>query len=132
MIHTNEQLTAIALETYKAILNISGFNVVGSWGISAKFACEYKGMASLVLKVDAALHEGFVIISLNEARDLYEVRLANDLSKRDDSPISQCVEGIFFDALGATIDSMIERPAGISDEEYEELYKEHWKRKGLL
>ena len=73
-------------------------------------------MPTLMLKVSGVVHKGWVYISLNEGKDLYEVRLLNS-----DREVVDMVDEVYFDNLGSLVDSMIERPIGMSDEEYEEL-----------
>ena len=48
-----------------------------SWGVSKKVFTFYNDMPSLMMRVSGAIHKGWVVISLNEGSDTYEVRLLN-------------------------------------------------------
>ena len=84
-----------------------------SWGVSKKIACYYEGKPSLKLRVSGLLHKGWVIISLDEGRDLYEVRLLN---LKDN--VKKVVNEVYCDELGYTIDTLVERPEAMNDEDY--------------
>lgn len=84
-----------------------------SWGVSAKMITFWEEMPSLMMKVSGAVHKGWVVISLNEGADAYEVRLLNN--KKEEKAK---YEDIYCDQLGSFIDSLVERPSGISDQEY--------------
>lgn len=121
------EVARIAAEAWNTMLTIEGINVVGSWGVSEKYVLEYRGMPSLALKVDATQFAGMVIVSLNEDVDYYEIRLAeiSPLLLSDKCPIKKSVTDVSFDDLGRTIDELIERPRGMSDEEYEQIANAH-------
>ena len=89
--------------------------VVMSWGISKKYCTTYKGMPTLMLRVSALIHKGWVYISLNEATDTYEVRLMDTQHK-----CKKTTEDIYCDNLGSIIDGLIEKPLSMTDEEYQE------------
>lgn len=91
-------------------INISDYF---SWGVSKKVASVYKGMPTLILKVNGLIHKGWVYISLNEGRDVYEVRLMNRQKKE-----VKLIEEVYCDNLGRVIDANVERPIEVSDEEY--------------
>lgn len=121
------EVARIAAEAWNTMLRIEGINVVGSWGVSKKYVLEYRDMPSLALQVDGTQFTGIVIISLNEGKDYYEVRLTevNPLLLDDNSPIKQTVTDVFFDELGRTIDQLVERPLGMSDEDYNKISSAH-------
>lgn len=121
------EVARIAAEAWSTMLQIEGINVLGSWGVREKYVLEYRGMPSLALDVDATQFAGMVIISLNEGADYYEVRLTetNPRLLNDNSPIKKVVTDIFFDDLGRTIDELIERPQGMSDDEYHQIAMAH-------
>lgn len=121
------EVARIAAEAWNMMLQIEGINVLGSWGVRGKYVLEYRGMPSLALDVDATQFAGMVIISLNEGADYYEVRLTetNPRLLNDNSPIKKVVTDIFFDDLGRTIDELIERPQGMSDDEYQQIAMAH-------
>ena len=125
------EVARIAAEAWNTMLSIEGINVVGSWGVSEKYVLEYRGMPSLALKVDATQFTGIVIVSLNEDVDHYEIRLAkiSPLLLSDKCPIHVAITGVFFENLGRTIDELIERPKGMSDEEYKQIAFAHTEKK---
>lgn len=127
MKRTYNEVANIAAEAWRTMLNIEGINVVGSWGVSKKYALVYHEMPSLALKVDATQFTGFVIISLNEEDDLYEIRLVEEFPKMldDGKGIIKTVTHVFFDCMGRIIDELIERPQGMSDEEYTRIANAH-------
>lgn len=89
--------------------------VVMSWGVSKKYYALYQGMPTLMLKVSALVHKGWVYISLNEGMDVYEVRLMNN--KRE---CVMTIDEVYSDQLGSIIDGLIEKPASMTEEEYSE------------
>jgi len=62
--------TEIANEIYRQIRASFNLNVIWSWGIEQKRAITYRNMPSLSFKVNGYKHKGWVIISLNEGKDL--------------------------------------------------------------
>lgn len=90
-----------------------------SWGVSKKVFTFYNEMPSLMLRVSGAIYKGWVVVSLNEGLDTYEVRLL-DVSKNEKA----VYEDVYCDELGSFIDSLIERPAGMSDEQYHKIAME--------
>ena len=89
-----------------------------SWGVSKKVVTYYDDMPSLMMRVSGVIHKGWVVISLNEATDSYEVRLLN-VSKEEKAKY----EDIYCDQLGSFIDGLIEKTPGQSMEEYGKLAK---------
>ena len=89
--------------------------VVMSWGVSKKCYTLFKEMPTLMLKVSALIHKGWVYISLNEGKDVYEVRLMNN--KRE---CIKTIDEVYCDQLGSIIDGLIERPTTMTEEEYSE------------
>lgn len=90
---------------------------VMSWGVSKRVATIYNNMPTLALKVSGLVHKGWVYISLNEGKDVYEVRLFKN---------KQCIktiEEVYCDNLGETIDELVEKPTSMSEEEYSEKAK---------
>ena len=59
------------------------------------------------------LHKGSVLVSYNEGVDVFEVRLLNP-----QRVVVKTLEQVFADELGTRIDELVERPAGMSDDEY--------------
>ena len=87
--------------------------VVLSWGVSKKCCTTYNEMPTLMLKVSALVHKGWVYISLNEGKDVYEVRLMNTKNE-----CIKTIDEVYCDQLGETIDQLIEKPASMTEEEY--------------
>lgn len=109
----NNSVMATVQQIHSQLLWSIDMNVYFSWGVSKLIATTYQDMPTLCMKVSGAIHKGWVYISLNEGKDLYEVRLVNDLKK-----VTKFSDDVYADDLGALIDSLIERPDGMSDEEY--------------
>ena len=84
-----------------------------SWAMQHPTATYYAGAPALCFEVNALQHTGRVIVSLDEGRDLYDIRT---LSDKGDTIEERT--GIFCDDLAAVIDEMVERPAGMTDAEY--------------
>lgn len=90
-----------------------------SWGVSKKMFTFYNEMPSLMLRVSGAIHKGWVVVSLNEGSDTYEVRLLN--VKKEEKAV---YTDVYCDELGSFIDDKVERPAHMSDEEYDKIAME--------
>ncbi len=84
-----------------------------SWGVSERIATWYDNKPSLEIKVQGMLHKGSVLVSYNEGVDVFEVRLLNP-----QRVVVKTLEQVFADELGTRIDELVERPAGMSDDEY--------------
>ena len=84
-----------------------------SWAMQRPTATHYAGAPALCFEVNALQHTGRVIVSLDEGRDLYDVRTLNDKGDTIEER-----RGIFCDDLAAQIDEMVERPATMTDAEY--------------
>lgn len=87
-----------------------------SWGVSKKMFTFWNDMPSLMLRVSGAIHKGWVVVSLNEGADTYEVRLLN--VRQEEKAV---YTDIYADQVGSFIDDKIERPVGMSYEEYREI-----------
>lgn len=74
----------------------------------------WRDMPALALHVEGYEHKGWVIISLNEGADVYEVELADEQFFA--KPGSR-VDEVYCDQLGSLIDTMVERGT-CSEEEY--------------
>lgn len=84
-----------------------------SWAMQRPTATHYGDAPALCFEVNALQHTGRVVVSLDEGRDLYDVRT---LSDKGDTIEER--RGIFCDDLAVQIDEMIERPATMTDAEY--------------
>ena len=95
-------------------------NIMWSWGIHGwgagwVFNDEEFYMPCLVLDVSGLMHKGRVVVALNDGLDTYEVALFDHHGKR----VGDWHKDIYFDTLGKVLDELIEKPAGMSDEEYQ-------------
>lgn len=61
-------------------------------------------------------HRGNVIVTLDEGRDLYDVATLQEIDGETVTTKQQT--GVFCDDLAHVIDTMVERPEGMTDEEY--------------
>ena len=84
-----------------------------SWAMQNHTATYYAGAPALCFEVNALQHTGRVIVSLDEGRDLYDIRTLSD----EGDTIEERT-GVFCDDLAPVIDEMVERPAGMTDAEY--------------
>lgn len=84
-----------------------------SWAMQNHTATYYAAAPALCFEVNALQHTGRVVVSLDEGRDLYDIRT---LSDKGDTIEER--RGIFCDDLAHVIDEMVERPADMTDAEY--------------
>lgn len=84
-----------------------------SWGCSRKVAMVYNNMATLALRVSGLVHKGWVYISLDEGTDTYTVTLLNTRKN-----VKRVMTDVYCDNLGAIIDSLVEKPTAMTEEEY--------------
>lgn len=84
-----------------------------SWAMQHPTATHYADAPALCFEVNALQHTGRVVVSLDEGRDLYDLRT---LSDKGDTIEER--RGIFCDDLAAVIDEIVERPATMTDAEY--------------
>ena len=84
-----------------------------SWAMQNHTATYYAGAPALCFEVNALQHRGSVIVTLDEGRDLYDIRT---LSDKGDTIEER--RGVFCDDLAHVIDEMVERPADMTDAEY--------------
>lgn len=96
-------------------------SVLASWGcvcgpgrLTGK-VLRWRDMPALALHVNGYQHQGWVIISLDEGRDTYELELADEqfFAKPDSRR-----ESVYFDELGERIDVMVE--TGDDEQAYQE------------
>lgn len=97
-------------------------NVLMSWGIRGHGAGYVRGhdgieMPCLILDVSGLIHTGRVVVALNEGADVYEVALYDTHGER----YGDWIGDVTCDMLGSLLDSLIERPIGMTDEDYKEL-----------
>lgn len=119
-----EEVLAIA-ETINQQIGLTANIIVQlTWGVSKRLATIYKGMATLKLRVSGAIHKGWVYISLNQGTDTYEITLTDVHGN-----IKNELTDIYFDQLGTLIDSLVERPANMTDNEYAKIAMADSKKK---
>ena len=119
-----EEVLAIA-ETINQQIGLTANIIVQlTWGVSKRLATIYKGMATLKLRVSGAIHKGWVYISLNQGTDTYEITLTDVHGN-----VKNELTDIYFDQLGTLIDSLVERPANMTDNEYAKIAMADSKKK---
>ena len=96
------RVNEIAREIYRQIKATFNINVLWSWGIAEQRAMNYKNMPSLALRVNGYQHKGWVIISLNEGKDLYNIYL---LDKKQN--VKKTFEDVYVEDL-EILDTLIE------------------------
>ena len=89
-----------------------GFN---SWGASKRLAMFYDQKPTLALRVSGLVHQGWVLVSLNEGSDVYEIHVKGATI---DTPDVKTFTEVYCDELGAKLDNLIEWPEGMSKEDY--------------
>lgn len=93
--------------------------VMQSWGCVlcdgtiTETVIRWRDMPALALHVSGFEHQGWVIVSLNEDRDTYELELADEQFYAKDG---SRVEDVYCDQLGSLIDTMVERGTCSEDE----------------
>lgn len=97
-------------------------NVLMSWGMRSHGAGYVRGrdgieMPCLILDVSGLMHTGRVVVALNEGADVYEVALYDARGER----CGDWIGDVTCDMLGSLLDSLIERPSGMTNEDYKEL-----------
>ena len=94
-----EYVKQVATTAWRQLFWSVTMPVVLSWGVSKKCCTTYNEMPTLMLKVSALVHKGWVYISLNEGKDVYEVRLMNTKNE-----CIKTIDEVYCDQLGETID----------------------------
>lgn len=117
---SKEYLINVANVAMSQILASVGSAVVMSWGIRGR-GCgevEHDGlvMPCLLLNVSGLIHTGLVVAALNEDKDTYEVQL-----RPVGEPAGEWITDVYCDQLGSLIDSLVEKPKEMSDEDYKTL-----------
>jgi len=107
------RVNQIANEIYRQLKAILGINVLWSWGIAEQRAMMYKNMASLGIRVNGYIHKGWVIISLNEGKDLYNIYL---LDRKQN--VKETFEDVYAEDL-EILDTLIET-GEMNEQEYKE------------
>ena len=87
-----------------------------SWAMQHPAAIVWEGRTGLIFRVNGLQHRGNVIVTLDEGRDLYDVATLQEIDGETVTTKQQ--KGVFCDDLAHVIDTMVERPEGMTDEEY--------------
>mgnify|MGYP006958203038 CR=1 FL=1 len=87
-----------------------------SWAMQHPAAIVWEGRTGLIFRVNGLQHRGSVIVTLDEGRDLYDVATLQEIDGETVTTKKQ--EGVFCDDLAHVIDTMVERPEGMTDEEF--------------
>ena len=107
VIRTNE----IAKEIYQQLKFIFGMNTLWSWGMAEQRAMNFRNMPALGIRVNGYQHKGWVVIALNEGKDLYNIYLLDNLQH-----VKQTIEDVFVEDL-EILDSLIET-GEMTEQEY--------------
>lgn len=106
---------SVAKTAYNQIFASVSKNTFWCWGVSKVQYCFYNDMPTLMLRVSGLVHKGWVYVSLNEGKDVYEVHLLNTRKTLKESVLE-----VYCDELGSMIDHLIEKPVSMTDKEYAE------------
>jgi hypothetical protein len=105
----------VATIIYKQI-TAAPADVWQSWAMEHPAAIVWEGRTGLIFRVNGLQHRGNVIVTLDEGRDLYDVATLQEIDGETVTTKQQT--GVFCDDLAHVIDAMVERPEGMTDEEY--------------
>lgn len=105
----------VATIIYKQI-TAAPANIWQSWAMEHPAAIIWEGRTGLIFRVNGLQHRGSVIVTLDEGRDLYDVATPQEIDGETVTTKQQ--KGVFCDDLAHVIDTMVERPEGMTDEEY--------------
>lgn len=87
-----------------------------SWAMEHPAATIWEGCAGLIFRVNGLQHRGRVVVTLDEGRDLYDVATLQEID--GEAVTTKQQKGVFCDDLAHVIDTMVERPEGMTAEEY--------------
>lgn len=105
----------IATVIYKQII-ASPAAIYESWGFEHPAAIVWEGRAGLIFRVNGLQHRGNVVVTLDEGRDLYDIVTLQEIDGETVTTKQQ--KGVFCEDLTQAIDTMVERPQFMTDEEY--------------
>lgn len=105
----------VAATIWEQIKATAPLNVIFSWGISRKRYGFFKDeMPCLYIDVNGFEYAGTVAIAYNIGRDVYEI-----YTEDADTNKWTCNHNeVYCDEIGGVLDSIIERPTGLSDSDY--------------
>ena len=87
-----------------------------SWAMEHPAAIVWEGRTGLIFRVNGLQHRGRVVVTLDEGRDLYDVATLQEID--GEAVTTKQQKGVFCDDLAHVIDTMVERPEGMTAEEY--------------
>jgi len=124
---SSDFVTAIANTAWRQIKASASADTIGSWGISELYAQEISvktdigrtAMPALVMRVQGFSHKGYVLVALDEGKDLYRIYTA----KAEDSELYEYMSEAYCDMLADCLDKCIER-GEMTDAEYEQRIRE--------
>jgi len=107
------RVNEIAKEIYRQLKATFDINVLWSWGFTEQRAITYRNMPSLRFSVNGYKHKGWVIVSLNEGKDLYNIYLLDKFQN-----VTETIEDVYCEDL-EILDTLIET-GGMNKQEYAE------------
>ncbi len=114
-------VTSVANTILQQIVNSVDASVFFSWGVHGCWSgvVHYDGTECpfLLLDVHGLMHDGYVVVALDEGKDLYMVKLLD----RKMQPKCDWHTDVYCDELGRLIDSLVEKPSDMSDGVYDAL-----------
>jgi len=105
----NEYIMEVA-NGINGVLNMNA-GITFSWGISDRRATVYAGMPAMLFRVNGFVHQGDVVVALNEGQDLYECYLLED-----DCKVKRCIREVYVDSLVEVLDRAVETGESTEDE----------------
>jgi len=97
------------------LLNLSAA-VTMSWGITDRRATVYAGMPAMLFKVNGFVHQGDVVVALNQGQDLYECYLLEDNCR-----MKRCFREVYAEDLVGVLDRAVETGESTEDEYREQV-----------
>lgn len=106
-----KEVATVALQQIKGLAGMNYY----TWGVDKLMYLFYEEMPTLALRVHGFVHDGWVLVSLNEGADLYEIRLKGKDIKTE---TTRKIKDVYFDQLAEIIDEWVEKPADQTEEDY--------------
>ena len=128
-----DQICSSAIEHFGREIGGSGmplwFGVIASWGVYNNATGEmrtrvlrWRDMPAVAIHVDGFEHTGWVIISLDEGSDTYELELADEqMFARNDSRVTD----VYCTELAERIDTAVESGTGTEAEYHAKIEQAH-------
>ena len=106
-----KEVATVALQQIKGLAGMNYY----TWGVDKLMYLFYEEMPTLALRIHGFVHDGWVLVSLNEGADLYEIRLKGKDIKTE---TTRKIKDVYFDQLAEIIDEWVEKPADQTEEDY--------------